>query len=89
MAEIQGTFVWKDNHIPDESPTIISRTIITQTYDYDKIFDGTFRRYTKGKDFYCLATSFASSVHKTARQRGIKVKTYVEDENNVIAGSIL
>ena len=77
MADILETFDW------DAHP---ART--RQIYDYDKIFDGHIRRYTKGKDFKCLAKSFQQVLLKKGKERKIEVRVIVENDNSVVAGKI-
>ncbi len=53
-------------------------------YPWDEWCDGKARRLFRGEDFFSHPKSFRVLVHRTAKGRGLKAHTHIEDDNTFI-----
>ena len=53
-------------------------------YPWGEWLDGRVWRLTRGFDFDCTIQSFRVMVHKSARDRGMKVRTVFDGEDAIV-----
>jgi hypothetical protein len=61
----------------------------SESYDFDRIFDGKIRACERGTDFDTSAKSFRSTIQAAARRRNITARTVIVDDDTVVVQAML